>query len=223
MQISRWQPETKRKSKSKGVKNSMKNICMDKKQQRLVEDNLHVVKLAIHKNIIVNDNLYGFEYDDLYQEGCIWLCKAAVSFDETRNVKFSTYAERIVINGLRTYCRLMCSKQKHHILLPVQKDHDDEAFSLDQLPAEDTLERLLEEQDIYMLLQSVKRQYSGTIRLGIEAIEWKVKGLSGAEIAKMYGVKPNLVGAWIARAASRLKKNSDLMKYFDQSVEIDSS
>ena len=33
----------------------MKNICMDKKQQRLVEDNLHVVKLAIHKNIIVND------------------------------------------------------------------------------------------------------------------------------------------------------------------------
>lgn len=223
MQISRWQPETKRKSKSKGVKNSMKNICMDKKQQRLVEDNLHVVKLAIHKNIIVNDSWYGFEYDDLYQEGCIWLCKAAVSFDETRNVKFSTYAERIVINGLRTYCRLMCSKQKHHILLPVQKDHDDEAFSLDQLPAEDTLERLLEEQDIYMLLQSVKRQYSGTIRLGIEAIEWKVKGLSGAEIAKMYGVKPNLVGAWIARAASRLKKNSDLMEYFDQSVEIDSS
>lgn len=201
----------------------MKNICMDKKQQRLVEDNLHVVKLAIHKNIIVNDSWYGFEYDDLYQEGCIWLCKAAVSFDETRNVKFSTYAERIVINGLRTYCRLMCSKQKHHILLPVQKDHDDEAFSLDQLPAEDTLERLLEEQDIYMLLQSVKRQYSGTIRLGIEAIEWKVKGFSGAEIAKMYGVKPNLVGAWISRASSRLKKNSDFMKYFNPSVEINSS
>ena len=108
----------------------MKNICMDKKQQRLVEDNLHVVKLAIHKNIIVNDSLYGFEYDDLYQEGCIWLCKAAVSFDETRNVKFSTYAERIVINGLRTYCRLMCGKQKHHIQLPAQKKQDEEVFSL---------------------------------------------------------------------------------------------
>ena len=201
----------------------MKNICMDKKQQRLVEDNLHVVKLAIHKNIIVNDSLYGFEYDDLYQEGCIWLCKAAVSFDETRNVKFSTYAERVVINGLRTYCRLMCSKQKHHIQLPAQKEQDEEVFSLDQIPAEDTLEQLFEEQDIYILLQSMKQQYSGTIRLGIEAIEWKVKGLSGAEIAKMYGVKPNLVGAWISRASSRLKKNSDFMKYFNPSVEIDSS
>lgn len=201
----------------------MKNICMDKKQQRLVEDNLQVVKLAIHKNIIVSDSLYGFEYDDLYQEGCIWLCKAAVSFDKTRNVKFSTYAERVVINGLRTYCRLMCSKQKHHILLPIQKDQDDEAFSLDQIPAEDTLEQLFEEQDIYILLQSMKQQYSGTIRLGIEAIEWKVKGLSGVEIAKMYGVKPNLVGAWIARAVNKLKKNSDFMKYFNPSVEIDSS
>lgn len=196
---------------------------MDKKQQRLVEDNLQVVKLAIHKNIIVNDSLYGFEYDDLYQEGCIWLCKAAVSFDKTRNVKFSTYAERVVINGLRTYCRLMCSKQKHHILLPIQKDQDDEAFSLDQIPAEDTLEQLFEEQDIYILLQSMKQQYSGTIRLGIEAIEWKVKGLSGVEIAKMYGVKPNLVGAWIARAVNNLKKNSDFMKYFNPSVEINSS
>lgn len=201
----------------------MKDICMDKKQQRLVEDNLHVVKLAIHKNIIVNDSLYGFEYDDLYQEGCIWLCKAAVSFDETRNIKFSTYAERIVINGLRTYCRLMCGKQKHHIVIPIQKEQDEEVFSLDQIPAEDTLEQLFEEQDIYILLQSMKQQYSGTIRLGIEAIEWKVKGLSGAEIAKMYGVKPNLVGAWISRAASRLKKNSDFMKYFNPSVEINSS
>ena len=36
----------------------------------------------------------------------------------------------------------------------------------------------------------MKQQYAGTIRLGIEAIEWKVKGFSGAEIAKMYGVKP---------------------------------
>ena len=70
----------------------MKNISLNNQQQRLVENNLGVVKLAIHKSIIVNDNLYGFEYDDLYQEGCIWLCKAALSFDETRDIKFSTYA-----------------------------------------------------------------------------------------------------------------------------------
>ena len=99
-----------------------------------------------------------------------------------------------------------------------------DGLSMEQLSsADDTLDRLLEEQDICMLLQNCKRQYAGTARLGIEAIEWKVKGLSGAEIAKMYGVKPNLVGAWISRAAGRLKQNRDFMQYFDRPVEMDSS
>lgn len=89
----------------------MKNLTLNSRQQRLVEENLSVVRHAIHKNIIVNDSLYGFEYDDLYQEGCIWLCKAAISFDETRNIKFATYAEKVVTNGLRTYCRLMCASK----------------------------------------------------------------------------------------------------------------
>ena len=172
---------------------------------------------------IVNDNLYGFEYDDLFQEGCIWLCKAACSFDESRDIKFATYAEKVVTNGLRTYCRIMCGKQKHSILLPAQSEPDENGYSFEQIPAEDMLDKLFEEQDVFTLLQKCKQQYTGTARLGIEAIEWKVKGLSGAEIAKMYNVKPNLVGAWISRAAMRLKQNQAFMQYFDRTVEIDSS
>ena len=200
----------------------MKHISLNKKQQLLVESNLSVVKYAIHKNIIVNDSLYGFEYDDLFQEGCIWLCKAAVSFDESRDIKFTTYAEKVVANGLRTDCRLMCGKQKHHVSLP-SAETDMDGFSLEQLPAEDPLDKIFEEQDVLLLLQGCKCQYTGTARLGIEAIEWKIKGLSGAEIARMYGVKPNLVGAWISRAAARLKQNETFMQYFNRAVENDSS
>lgn len=201
----------------------MKNFSLNAEQKMLVEKNLGVVRFAIHKNIIVNDNLYGFEYDDLYQEGCIWLCKAALSYNESRDVKFATYAEKVVTNGLRTYCRLMCGKQKHHVSLPVQTDPDTDDFSLEQIPADDPLDKIFEEQDILLLLQNCKRQYTGTARLGIEAIEWKVKGFSGAEIARMYNVKPNLVGAWISRAAARLKQNESFMQYFDRTVEINSS
>lgn len=201
----------------------MKNISLNNQQQKIVEENLGIVKLAIHKSIIVNDNLYGFEYDDLYQEGCIWLCKAALSFDESRDIKFATFAEKVVTNGLRTYCRLMCGKQKHQTLLPAQSEPDENGYSLDQIPAEDMLDKLFEEQDVFLLLQKCKKQYTGTVRLGIEAIEWKIKGLSGAEIAEMYDVKPNLVGAWISRAAQRLRKNHAFMQHFDRAVEIDSS
>lgn len=200
---------------------NMKNISLNHQQQKLVEENLVVVKMAIHKSIIVNDHLYGFEYDDLFQEGCMWLCKAACSFDESRDIKFSTYAAKVVTNGLRTYCRIMCGKQKRSILLPTQSEPDEGGYSLEQIPAEDLLDKLLEEQDIYQLLQRCKQQYTGTAQLGIEAIEWKVKGLSGAEIAKLYNVKPNLVGAWISRAAMRLKENQTFMQCLGRTVEID--
>lgn len=198
-------------------------MTMTNNQQRLIEEHIHVVRLAIHKSIIVNDNIYGFEYDDLFQEGCIWLCKAAATFDENREVKFATYAEKVVTNGLRTYCRLMCGKQKHYVPLSPLQDSDESAFSFEQLPAPDSLAQIYEEQDIFLLLENCKKQYTGTTRLGIEAIEWKVRGLSGAEIAKLYDVKPNLVGAWISRAASRLKQNKVFMQYFNRVVENNSS
>ncbi len=201
----------------------MKPITLNERQQALASENVSVVKYAIHKYITVNDNLYGFEYDDLYQEGCIWLCKAAATYDETLNIKFSTYAEKVVANGLRTYCRLMCGKQKRQMTVPITTDQDEDILFPEPVSSEDSLEKVFEEQDIFTLLHGLKQQYSGTARLGIEAIEWKVKGLSGAEIAKMYGVKPNLVGAWISRAASKLRQNNTVLQYFDRAVENNGS
>lgn len=196
---------------------------LNESQQKMAADHLYVVSRAIHKFIIVNETIYGFEYDDLYQEGCIWLCKAAVSYQPDKNVKFENYAEKVVANGLRTYCRLMCAKQKTIYSVPIYSESDSEQFALDQIPAEDNLDDVFFIQDTLLLLNSLKRQYSGTVRLGIEAIEWKVKGYTGAEIAKMYGVKPNLVGAWISRAASKLRQNEIFMRQMNRTVEKQAS
>ena len=117
----------------------MKKFSLNAEQKILVEKNLGIVKLAIHKSIIVNDNLYGFAYDDLYQEGCIWLCKAALSFDESRGIRFAAFAEKVVTNGLFTYCRLMRGNQKHHILLPTQSKPDERGCSFEKFLAEDML------------------------------------------------------------------------------------
>ena len=180
----------------------MKNICMDKKQQRLVEDNLHVVKLAIHKNIIVNDSLYGFEYDDLYQEGALALCHAAATFED-RGTQFKSYAIPVIRNHLLDHCRRISTQRKNMPML-----------SLDVPPCEgrppttydDTEERL---SDIYasQLLEYGKRTYSGVAKLGIEALELKTMGYSGADIAKLYGTKATHVGAWISRAAAKLRED----------------
>jgi hypothetical protein len=39
----------------------------------------------------------------------------------------------------------------------------------------------------------------------------------------MYGVKPNLVGAWISRAASKLRKNEIFMRQMNRTVEKQAS
>lgn len=182
----------------------MKNLSpMNDAQRKMVEENLELVKYTINTAIIVNRAIYGFEYDDLYQEGCILLCKAAVRYDSQKGVLFSTFAQKVVANGLRTYCRLMCNKQKRM----VSADTVYKQMCLDCFYIADETERVISEIDIMNLLGALKSQYTGIVYRGIEALEWKVKGYSGTEIARMYGVKPNLVGAWISKAVKKLEQN----------------
>lgn len=47
----------------------------------------------------------GIEYDDLFQAGCLGLVKAADNFDETRNIKFSTYAVPVILGEIRRLFR----------------------------------------------------------------------------------------------------------------------
>ena len=61
--------------------------------------------------------------------------------------------------------------------------------------------------DATALLADCKRRYTGVARLGVEALEWKVKGLTGADIARLYSAKPNEVGAWISRAAQKMRRD----------------
>lgn len=47
----------------------------------------------------------GIEYDDLYQAGCLGLVKAVDAFDETRGVRFSTYAVPVILGEMRRLFR----------------------------------------------------------------------------------------------------------------------
>lgn len=47
----------------------------------------------------------GMEYDDLFQAGCLGLVKAVDAFDETRGVRFSTYAVPVILGEMRRLFR----------------------------------------------------------------------------------------------------------------------
>ncbi len=47
----------------------------------------------------------GIEYDDLYQAGCLGLCKAANGFKEELGFKFSTYAVPVILGEIKRLFR----------------------------------------------------------------------------------------------------------------------
>ena len=47
----------------------------------------------------------GVEYDDLFQAGCMGLCKAVDGFDENRGFRFSTYAVPLILGEIKRLFR----------------------------------------------------------------------------------------------------------------------
>lgn len=187
--------------------------ALNEEQRALAERHLYVVRSVIKTHIEVNETIYGFGYDDLYQEGAVCLCRAAATY-RSGPASFETYARRVVRNGLISYCRQMCRKQKRQLhLQSVLNPDDDEGGCThrDFQAGDDLLEQALSRISALTVLESVKGEYRGVALLGIEALALKIKGFSGGEIALLYGVQPNVVGAWISRAAEKLRSNQRFM------------
>ena len=69
---------------------------LTEQQQELVARNLPIVHWVICDYIHVNPTICGMEYGDLFQEGCLWLCKAASTYKNDGRAQFSTYAKTVV-------------------------------------------------------------------------------------------------------------------------------
>lgn len=187
-------------------------------QRMLAEQNLHLVRWTIREYINVREEIEGLGLDDLCQEGAIALCHAAATY-QAGSVKFKTYAVTVIRNYLLDHCRKVMAQQRNMPILPLDAPSDEDKPP-SQIPfAADDTEEWLSELYVSRILEHGKRTYSGVAKLGIEALELKIKGYSGADIAKLYHTKPNHVGAWISRAAEKLRADSVAMGLLGMDVE----
>lgn len=69
-------------------------------KEYILENNINLVRSVVHR--FTNR---GYEWDDLFQLGCIGLVKAIERFDTTFSVKFSTYAVPMIIGEIRRFMR----------------------------------------------------------------------------------------------------------------------
>lgn len=187
-----------------------KYVPLTTRQQALVEENMQLVHWTLRRSIDINENVYGMGYDDLFQEGCEALCNAAASYDDQAGVQFSTYAGTVIRNHLLDHCRSLQAKRRSASVISLD-DCEENGQTKERLISYDDTERQTDKLCLAQLLEYGRRNYSGAARLGIEAMELKINGYSGADIAELYGVKPNLVGAWISRATEKLRKDATLI------------
>ena len=182
------------------------DFVLSHEQQILAESNLLLIDKVISRYIHTDEGVCGLGRDDLYQEGAAALCKAAATYDGT-SAQFGTYATAVIRNHLFNHCKTINAGQRN---LP--------AVSLDDCGSDDGrpppcpepltpdgMDELIGQLDAADLLADCKRRYTGVARLGVESLELKVKGLSGADIARLYHTTPNNVGAWISRAAQKIR------------------
>jgi len=184
------------------------NFTLTAEQRSLVENHMPVIDKVISRYINVNEGVFGLGRDDLYQEGAMALCKAAATYDGT-SASFSTYATTVIRNHLFSHCKAVNTGQRKlpSISLDAGDSEDGRPPPFPEPSVPDGMEHLIAQLDASDLLADYKRRFSGVARLGVEALELRAMGLNGADIARLYGVKPNQVGAWIARAAQKIKKD----------------
>lgn len=181
------------------------DASLTKAQQELVAQNLPVVHWVICDYIHVNSTICGLEYSDLFQEGCLWLCKAAATYKDDGRAQFSTYAKTVVKNGLLSYCRKVCNHRSHFSRLIIG-EHGELAADGEALePQADDFDARMSLVETLSLLEASKQEYDGVARLGIEALALKLQGMRVTDIAEIYHVPPSHVGAWISRSAAKLR------------------
>ncbi len=107
---------------------------------KLVEVNFPLVT-SISKKFLNR----GYEYEDIFQIGCMGLMKAINNFDETYNVKFSTYAVPMIMGEIKRFLRDDgMIKVSRSVKNTAKKLHYDKEALTKKLNREPTVEELAE-------------------------------------------------------------------------------
>lgn len=133
----------------------------------------------------------GMEYEELYSAGCLGLVKAVEGFDESRGLKFSTYAVPVILGEMKRLFRdggtVKVSRSLKEFSLKVTRERDRLGLTLGREPtvselAEamgETVERIAEAVNVSLpALSLTQPEEDGSGQLDVE-VEAPEEGLVG--------------------------------------------
>lgn len=166
---------------------------LTKEQQVKVEENLGLVYKVLGDKLKGQSAVGSYTREDLFQVGCIGLCKAAAT---DKGGTFSTYAYRLIWHEI-------CD-----VLVKANKQSNTEVYdNYDRdIPDTDTGERRAEINfDVVRALVSAKAEAPPHVVKGIDAMLLMSKGYTCREIGERMGASDNLVSAYVSKARKYLK------------------
>ena len=173
-------------------------------QQRVVENNMGLVGKVIKDKVRGLDQLGCFTYDDLFQIGCIGLCKAAAT---DKGGCFSTYAYRIIWNEICDVLIQATKRSSREQLLERSDYQDQQSIEIaDQLKRSEVKAILMEAIDV-----APER-----IANGIRCLLLTEEGYSSKELGQLFCAEPATVRMWMTKARRYLQEQPGLADYWKE-------
>lgn len=183
-------------------------------KQKIFNENIGL----IHKVIIDNFKILRLEHDELFQEGCVALLEAINRFDESKGIKFSTYAYKTILYKLSMFINTKIYQRKK---TSIKKDGkfktgyieaeitsiysklnnsicEEESFLIDILGENDINFEVKEtEIEVDEILETIKeleeKNKSKVYRNIYKVVVLKYQGYTNYEIGEMLGVSHTAV------------------------------
>ena len=161
---------------------------LTREQQIKVEENLGLVYKVLGYKLKGQSAVGNYIREDLFQVGCIGLCKAAAT---DKGGTFSTYAYRLIWHEI---CDVLVKANKQRnaeVFDEYERDIPD--ANTDELRAEISF-------DVVRELVLAKPEAPPHIVKGIDAMLLMAKGYTCREIGERMGASDNLVSAYVSKA-----------------------
>lgn len=169
----------------------------------LVEENINLVHYVAHRRY--HHLKHKYEYDDIFQTGCIGLMKAVKDFDESKGTKFSTYAY-ICIDGAivkmtrddKWFGATREIRRNSNGPLSLNYTYTEEGQELINSIVDDNEQYSLS--DLKLVISELPTLYKELIIL------YYFKGYNQTEIAEKYDIRQNTVSRYLSKALELLKE-----------------
>lgn len=173
---------------------------LNEQQRQVAAENMGLVGKVIKDKVHSPNQLGIYTYDDVFQIGCIGLCKAAAT---DKGGCFSTYAYRLIWHEICS--ALIYASRRSAEELPT----DPEVMEFPERYGETMFEDSIE---LNNLLDMAESQAEGVTAKGIRAIRLMADGYTCREIGEQMGANANNVTAWVSKARKYLKTNPELLE-----------